>query len=138
MCAEPLTALRVLIVDDDKDNTDTLAVLLRLWGCEVCACYAGPDALESARTFHPHVAILDLLMPKMDGFDLARQLREQDGAGPIIVAVTGLMREADRAAQAGCDHYLLKPVDPDALLTVLRKQAAVAPTRLPVQPDGNG
>src|SRR5205823_1000103 len=80
---------RVLVVDDNVDAADSLALLLRLAGQEVRVAYDGPTAVLIARAFRPQVALLDIGMPGMDGYELARRLREQpDTARPVLVALT--------------------------------------------------
>jgi signal transduction histidine kinase/CheY-like chemotaxis protein len=118
-------SLRVLLVDDMADAADMLGLLLRMWGHEVHVAYAGPPALEAARTFRPDVVLLDIGLPDgMDGYELARRLCE--GAGgkkPLLVAMTGYGQEADRqrAAAAGFDHHLVKPIHPDSLEELLAR-----------------
>jgi PAS domain S-box-containing protein len=120
---------RVLVVDDNVDAADSLAILLRLEGYQVEAVYSGEDALASARADPPWVILLDLGMPGVDGFEVARQLRRQPRLDKaLMIAVTGWGSDSDRhaAAEAGFDRYLVKPVDPDALLDVL-EEASDAP-----------
>jgi len=120
--AEPPAApRRVLIVDDDKDASDSIATLSALWGHETRAAYDGPAALRIARELHPHIVLLDLGMPGMDGYEVARRLREEHGEGLRIVAVTGYGQEDDRRATraAGFDEHLVKPFDPAVLRQLL-------------------
>jgi CheY-like chemotaxis protein len=115
---------RVLVVDDCPDTTGSMALMLRLWGYEAQAANDGRAALELARRFCPHVVLLDLAMPAMDGFELARRLRAQvEVASALLVAVSGYGREEDRlgAADAGCDYHLMKPIDPDELRRLLEQ-----------------
>src|SRR5262245_29126400 len=123
--------LRVLVVDDCPDNRVALGLLLRLWGHEVRKAADGPSALKAAGTFLPEVVLLDLAMPGMDGFEVARQLRRMAHLGrPLLVAVTGYGRECDiaRARQAGFDLLLAKPVDPGQLRLLLGpRNGAAAP-----------
>src|SRR5919204_6318378 len=105
-------ALRVLVADDCRDFTDSLAVLLSLWGHEVRVAYDGLEALEQAREFVPDVALLDLAMPGLDGYAVADRLRRMPGLeGVLLAAVTGYGREPDRlrAAGGGFAFYLVKP-----------------------------
>jgi DNA-binding response OmpR family regulator len=123
--------LRVLVVDDNRDTADSLAVLVRMWGHEVQAAYNG-SAIHAVPVFKPDVIVLDIGLPKMDGNSMARRVRQQAGAGDtLIIAVTGYHDEARRllSTEAGVDHYLIKPVDPRVLeklllLKVLAKRAA--------------
>jgi PAS domain S-box-containing protein len=105
---------RFLIVDDNVDATDSQAALLRKLGHEVETAFNGPAALEKARAFHPEVVLLDLGMPGMDGFEVARRLRAMpEGSGVLLVAQTGWGQEEDRrrTQAAGFDAHLAKPVD---------------------------
>jgi PAS domain S-box-containing protein len=119
--------VRVLIADDNHDSADSLAMLLQLSGYEVRTANSGPDALTLAAEFHPQVALLDIGMPGMNGYDVARQLRatQTDDDRAILVAVTGWGQEEDKrlAKDAGFDHHVAKPVDPDALEALLASLA---------------
>jgi CheY-like chemotaxis protein len=106
--------LRVLVVDDCEDTRDSLAILLRAWGHEARLAPDGPSALESYREFRPDVVLLDIGLPRMDGWEVARRLREQEGGHAVLlVALTGYAREDDQALsrQAGFDAHLSKPAD---------------------------
>jgi two-component system CheB/CheR fusion protein len=120
--AGPAPARRVLVVDDNVDSADSLAELLRVWGHEVQAVYDGSQALAAAPGFRPEVALLDIDMPDMSGYELARQLRTRDGLdATAYVALTGYGQEEDRrrSAAAGFRAHLVKPVDPEALRQLL-------------------
>jgi CheY-like chemotaxis protein len=109
---------RILVVDDCLDLARALAQLLTGWGHEVAVAADGPQALEAASTAHFDVAVLDLELPGMDGFELAERLRRQPGQAAIrLVAMTG--RNEDewqrRVEEVGFDHYLVKPVPPSQL-----------------------
>ncbi|AKJ29628.1 response regulator [Caldimonas brevitalea] len=114
---------RVLVVDDNEDYAETLARLFRLLGCEVETAYDGPSALEVAHRFRPLVCLLDIGLPRMDGYEVARRLRQSEGnAGHMrIVAVTGYGQESDRlrSASAGFDAHLVKPVNVDMLASAV-------------------
>jgi two-component system, chemotaxis family, CheB/CheR fusion protein len=117
-------ALRVLVVEDEPDTADTLALLLRFWGYEVAVAYDGPDALDATPMFKPDVVFLDIQLSTMDGCDLARQLRCLPGMNTaLLVAITGYGYEADvrRCKEAGIDRHFLKPVEPGILREVLAK-----------------
>jgi CheY-like chemotaxis protein len=122
-------ALRVLVVDDSRDGADTLAMLVRLWGHDVRVAYDGVDGLQTARAYRPQVVLLDLGLPRLDGYDLAEQLHGGRELPEVrLIAVTGMAGEAQQArcAGAGFDDYLVKPVDPDQLqrlLAALARQA---------------
>src|SRR5262249_19154461 len=114
-----------LIVDDDPNSAETLATLVRLWGYEARAANDGPSALAEARTFRPEVVLLDLTMPGMDGYDVARRLV----LGPddaLLVAVTGHDDEEDRrrAFEAGFDAHIAKPLDLPILERLLADPAS--------------
>jgi two-component system CheB/CheR fusion protein len=114
--------LRVLVVDDDVDTAQSLALLLRLFGHESHAALSGASALASARQLAPDVVFLDLLMPEVDGFEVARQLRQQSlPRKPVLIALTGYGDDAyrRRCADAGFDFHLLKPVEPEDLRQLL-------------------
>jgi PAS domain S-box-containing protein len=118
---------RVLVVDDNADAADTLALLLRLRGYDVRVARDGPEALEAAREFNPDLVLLDIGLPGMDGYAVARALRAGKAAGRVrLVALTGYGRDEDRrrSAEAGFDDHLVKPVAPDALLELLATAGA--------------
>jgi CheY-like chemotaxis protein len=112
----------VLIVDDVKDNADSLALLLGALGHEAHAVYGGSAAIELANEVRPDVVLLDLGMPRMDGYEVCRQLRREPwGKTMLIVALTGWGQENDRARTegAGFDHHLVKPADLSSLSQLL-------------------
>jgi PAS domain S-box-containing protein len=113
---------RVLIVDDNVDATQSMAVLLQLWGYEVRVAHSGQDALPKAEAFQPEVVLLDIGLPGMNGYEVAQRLRAQPRFDKtILIAVTGYGQEGDRrrSKDAGFNHHLTKPVDPDALQRLL-------------------
>ncbi len=113
---------KVLIIDDNRDAADSLHALLRDYGFSCASALDGPSGLEAVTTFAPDVILLDLGLPGLDGYEVARRVRSlPDGARYVIVAVTGYGEERDRerSARAGFDAHLVKPVDPDQLLTLL-------------------
>jgi signal transduction histidine kinase/ActR/RegA family two-component response regulator len=115
-------ALRVLVVDDNVDAAQSLAVLLNLWGHEVCTAHDGTTALQAAQTWRPEVVLLDIGLPGMDGHEVARRLRDLLGPDrPLLIALTGHAREDDRrrSQDAGFDRHLVKPVDPEILEVLL-------------------
>lgn len=116
---------RVLVADDDRDNADTLAQLLRERGNEVTAAYAGDAAVEAAAREKPDVALLDLGMPGMDGFEVCRRIRRQpSGRRMFMVALTGWGRPEDReqSRAAGFDEFLMKPIDIAVLEELLERR----------------
>jgi CheY-like chemotaxis protein len=115
-------ALRVLVVDDNRDATDSLINLLELMGHEARAAYDGLEAVDAARAFTPHVVLLDIGLPVINGYEAARRIRELPGGEQVrVVAVTGWGQASDkrRALQAGFDHHLTKPVTLEQLQQVL-------------------
>ena len=120
--ATSLPLRRVLVVDDNVDAAQSLAMLLRILGQDVRTAHNGRSALEAARASMPEIAILDIGLPGMDGHELARRLRnEPGGAAVLIIALTGWGQDVDRrrSAEAGFDHHLTKPADPEALRKLL-------------------
>ena len=110
---------RILVVDDNHDSADSLCALLRLGGHEAIAAYDGVEAVEAAGCLRPDVVLLDIGLPRLNGFEAARRIRQQaPDACPVLVALTGWGQESDRRAsrEAGFDAHLVKPVD-DATLT---------------------
>jgi len=113
---------RILVVDDNVDAATTLQLLLKSLGHEACAVYDGQQALSMALAFRPDVVLLDIGMPGLDGYEVARRLREIKRGKPLrIIAVTGWGQEADRARsrEAGFDVHLVKPVDPTVLTSAI-------------------
>jgi len=116
--------LRILVVDDYADQADISQDLVELMGYRVEKAYAGGSALELVRSFRPDVILLDLAMPKMSGYEVARAIRDLPYGDSIrIIAVTGHARAEDRrrTTEAGFDLHLVKPVDPDELAQVLQQ-----------------
>lgn len=109
---------KILVVDDDRDNAETMAMLMKIWGHEVQIAYDGDRAIKAARDMRPDFVLLDIRLPRMDGYQVASSIRRESAATMQLIAITGCSRERDRrrAVAAGFDHYLLKPVDPDALM----------------------
>jgi PAS domain S-box-containing protein len=115
---------RILVVDDNIDAAETLATLLRLSGHDVRTAYDGLAALETTSRFNPEIVLLDIGLPGMDGYEVARELRDRRKAdGLLLVALTGYGQAEDRrlSREAGFDFHLVKPVDPDALEQLIRK-----------------
>lgn len=121
------TGHRVLIVDDNHDAADMLAEALTMYGMRARIAGDGPSALELAREFRPEVAVLDIGLPVMDGYELAGRLRALPGLSDVrLVAITGYGQDADRARshQAGFDEHLVKPVEIQAVVPVLDRLLA--------------
>jgi CheY-like chemotaxis protein len=108
----PMRNFRILVVDDNKDAADSLAKLLRMVGHELRTAYDGMEALNAAAAFLPDVVILDIGLPKLNGYDVARRLKSERGPSAILIAVTGWGQESDRrrSSEAGFDHHVTKPV----------------------------
>lgn len=124
-----LRAPSVLVVDDLDDAADSLATLLEMSGFRARAVTSGEAALAAVAADPPDVVILDLLMPGVDGWEVARRLHESGPAGrPVLVALTGCDGREDRrrAVEAGIDLFLVKPVEPAALVAVLTRLNAPA------------
>jgi DNA-binding response OmpR family regulator len=115
---------RVLVVDDNADAADSLATLLGVMGYEVRTAYDGPEAIEAADEFMPAVALLDIGLPKLSGYDIARHVRSRRGDGVLLVAITGWGQEDDRrrAREAGFDHHFTKPADFEVLLALIGQE----------------
>jgi CheY-like chemotaxis protein len=113
---------RVLIADDEQDMADSLGMLLQLDGHDVRVVHDGQEALVVVSSFQPDVALLDISMPNMDGYEIARRIRaDSAGARMILIALTGWgqQRDKDSAREAGFDVHLVKPVDHSKLQQVL-------------------
>jgi CheY-like chemotaxis protein/two-component sensor histidine kinase len=113
---------RVLVVDDNDDSAQTMAMMLELGGIKAKIAHDGAAALRVADEFRPHVVLLDIGLPEMDGFEVARRMRQTpELSSAILVAMTGYGQEEDRrrTADAGFAHHLVKPVDPEALKRVI-------------------
>ena len=117
----PLGSVKVLVADDNRDAADSLQRILSLYGYEVEVAYDGTAAIRLDGDFRPKVAVLDIGMPGANGFEVARSIRENRGAGVTLIALTGWGQEGDRrrAMEAGFDYHLTKPVDPGALNDLL-------------------
>jgi DNA-binding response OmpR family regulator len=115
-------SIRVLIVEDDPDTADAIRTVLTHWGHEVRTARDGATGIDLAARFKPEVALLDLSLPDVDGFEVARQLRQQPACGaPVLIAATGYDTRAVRlaAGEVGFDHFLTKPFDLRMLKAVL-------------------
>jgi CheY-like chemotaxis protein len=122
----PPPPLRVLVVDDHPDAADALAAVLDLLGHEVRVCYDGPSALATAHDFRPDVCLLDLMMPRMDGVELAGLLRTGAGRRPMLVVATtalGTLESRTLTAVAGFHYHLVKPVESADLVAALDRFA---------------
>jgi hypothetical protein len=116
--------LRVLVVDDNRDSADSATDVLRLLGNQVESAYDGATGIQVARRFRPHMILLDLAMPGMDGYEARRRMiAEGDASAAYLVAMTGFGNEDDkkRTRDAGFDAHLTKPVELDALIALLNE-----------------
>ena len=119
----PDRPLRILLADDDRDATISLATLLRLEGYAVRHVYDGGAALAEVREFDPDIVLVDIGMPTLTGYDVARHIRERYGKDrPVLIALTGWKQASDRilATLAGFHYHVAKPYDPGELLALIR------------------
>jgi CheY-like chemotaxis protein/two-component sensor histidine kinase len=127
--AAAMKAHRILVVDDNEDAAESLALLLRILGAEVRTARDGESALAEFATFKPSVTLLDIGMPGMDGYEVTRRIRRLPGGADVtVIAQTGWGQEEDRlrSKEAGIDHHLIKPVD----LSMLEKLLGSTPAKL--------
>jgi len=122
--ASPLTgsALRILIVDDNRDGADSLSHMLQLMGNDTRTAYDGVEAVDAAGNFRPDVVLLDIGLPRLNGYDACRRIRGQSWADNVVIfAMTGWGQEEDRrrSHDAGFDHHMVKPVEPKTLMSML-------------------
>ena len=111
------------MVDDNRDAAESLAILLRLWGHEVTVAFDGPDAVQAIEASLPDVVLCDIGLPRMDGYEVARRLRQRGWTNLRLFALTGYGQDEarQRSRAAGFDGHLTKPVDPDQLQELLRE-----------------
>jgi CheY-like chemotaxis protein len=122
-------ARRVLVVDDNPDSATSMADLLSLSGHQTHTAHDGLEAVAAAEQFRPDLVLLDIGLPKLNGFDAARRIRQQPwGQDMMLVALTGWGQDEDRrkSKEAGFDAHLVKPAKPDALLSLLASVPAAA------------
>jgi len=120
---------RVLVVDDNADAADSLAMLLEAIGNDVRVAYDGEEAVDKALEFSPEIVLLDIGLPKMHGYDVAKHIRAAKGEEVLLVAVTGWGNEDDRrrSREAGFDYHFTKPVDPEDLVRVVGAASPLKP-----------
>jgi CheY-like chemotaxis protein len=126
----PKSSLRILIVDDNRDGADSLVMLLRIMGTDTRTAYDGQEAVQVAREFRPDVVLLDIGLPKLNGYEACRRIREQSwGKNVVLIALTGWGQEEDRrrSREAGFDDHIVKPVDPEELMKLLAELEQVNP-----------
>jgi CheY-like chemotaxis protein len=122
LTVQPSVRRRVLVADDNEDSAETMAMLLEALGHEVKIAHDGLQAVEQTEAFRPEVVLLDIGMPRVDGYEAARRIRAQAwGRSIVLVALTGWGQDEDRrrSEEAGFDRHLIKPVDIEALQQVL-------------------
>lgn len=122
-------SLRVLVLDDDEDTADALAMLLEIRGHTARAVVDGARALATARSFRPEAAVLDIGLPEMDGYEVARRLREEPyGRNMLLIALTGWTdaEHRGRSVDAGFDHHLVKPMELSQLLELFETERRLA------------
>lgn len=125
--AEPASSgLNVLVVDDNRDSAEMLQVLLGMMGHAVSVAHTGRAAIESVAGAKPHVVLLDIGLPDMSGYDVAREIRASDAGSVRLIALTGWGEEevAQQGADAGFDQHLTKPADPAVLERILGEIAS--------------
>ena len=113
---------RILVVDDNRDAADSLAILLQMSGHDVHTVHDGLEAVEAAAKLQPDVIVLDIGLPTLNGYEAARRIRQQQGSKePVLVALTGWGQDGDkrRSQEAGFDFHLVKPIDASALEKLL-------------------
>ena len=122
--AMPSGARRVLVVDDNEDGADSLAMFLQIGGHEVKTAYDGEEAIATAESFKPEVVLLDIGMPRLNGYEACRRIRQSEwGRDMVLIAQTGWGQDEDRrrTREAGFDQHLIKPVDPVALMRIVEE-----------------
>ena len=133
----PVRPRCMLVVDDNRDSADTLAMLLKFQGAEAYTANDGPTALEALHKYRPSIVLLDIGLPGMDGFEVAQRIRElKECRDTILVALTGWGQEEDRerSKAAGIDYHLVKPIDlrtlQDLLASMPQEQPRLVTTSL--------
>jgi CheY-like chemotaxis protein len=137
--AEPTgPSLRVLVVDDNVDAAQSLALLLEASGHEVRIAHTGPTALEAALDYRPNVALLDIGLPKMDGYEVAKRIRQQPFLQDVVlVAMTGYGQDTDRqrSQEVGFNAHLIKPADFSKVQQILATVSVQTVQRPPRESD---
>lgn len=118
------TACRVLVVDDNEDTAQSLAMLLDVMGYEVRTAHDGLAAVQLADDFLPRVALLDIGLPHLSGYDVARHIRAHQGDDVLLVAITGwgTAEDVKRSMDAGFNHHFTKPADPERLKEIIARE----------------
>jgi len=118
------SSFRILVVDDNRDGADSLAEMLKMVGNDTRTAYDGQAGVDAAGEFRPDVILLDIGLPKLNGYEACRRIRNEPwGAGVVLIALTGWGQDEDRrrSHEAGFDRHLVKPVDPQALMKLLAR-----------------
>lgn len=126
-------ATKLLVVDDEKDTVTNLEKVLTKEGYEVGAAYDGEEALQKIKNYNPDIIILDLMMPKLNGFEVLKQIREKynDKWRPvIIVSAKGELEDLKKGYSLEADHYLTKPFTIDDLIRGIRIMVSLIPLRI--------
>ena len=121
--AESNMALRILVVEDGKNAADILAMFFELEGYQVGVAYDGAEAVNLALSLRPHLILMDIGMPRMNGLEAARRIRAAGNGNPVIVALSGLDQDDDKrqCTEAGIDAHLAKPVGPGELRALIER-----------------
>jgi CheY-like chemotaxis protein len=122
----------VLIIEDNEQNRYLATFLLEAHGYEVVSAFDGPSGIALAETMVPYLVLLDIQLPKMDGYDVARQLRAIDTlrATPIIAVTSyAMVSDREKSLSAGCNGYIEKPIDPDTFVAEIERVVEVTATR---------
>jgi CheY-like chemotaxis protein len=130
--------LRILVVEDNVQSAESLSLIVKLWGHECRVSHTGAEAIGVVENFRPHVVLLDIGLPGMDGYAVARELQNRpDPERFAVIAMTGYGRDEDRirTRDAGFDHHMVKPVDLDALEVLLGRLTRGEDLRDPGQRD---
>lgn len=123
---------RILVVDDNHDSALSLAMMLSILGHDTRTAHDGESAVESAQSFLPDVVLLDIGLPKLNGYEVAQRIREQSwGASMFLIAVTGWGQEEDRqrSSEVGLNVHMVKPIEPSVLEKLLADLARDGPLR---------
>ena len=117
----------MLVVDDNVDSADSLSQCLRMLGYQTCTAHDGLEAVGAAKDYRPHVALLDIGLPQLSGYEAASRIRQQPGGDKVLlIALSGWGQEEDRrrSKEAGFDHHFVKPVDIETLVALLPTSSA--------------
>ena len=122
MTAPGMPAARILVVDDTPSNVKVLRTLLTVHGYQVDVAHNGAEALQQAAASRPDMVLLDVVMPVMDGFEACRRLRDMPdmASAPIVMVTASGPQERERALAAGANDMIMKPIDPDLVLSLVR------------------